>query len=206
MVKKIKICVLLHKLLLIYYTNYGLETKWISYIKNIFDSSGMSNIWNTQIFDKWVSKSLEQKLKDQFQQECISYIEESPKCICYRIFKQDLKFENYLTILPKNFIYTYCKYRCGSHRLPIETGRWHGVSRHDRLCHLCDSNDIGDEYHYIMLCKAFDSERKKFLPSFCWSNQNTYKFCQLFNSTNIITLEKLCKFIKNINRRVNPPS
>ena len=44
----------------------------------------------------------------------------------------------------------FCKFRCGGHRLPVETGRWHNASRADRLCHLCDSADIGDGFHYIM--------------------------------------------------------
>ena len=126
--------------------------------------------------------------------------------LCYRIFKNNFQLEKYFSVLPHKFIYTLCKYRCGSHHLPIESGRWHGLPREDRICCLCDSNDIGDEYHYIMNCGSFMFERKKFLPTYCWSNPNIYKFDQLFNSCNIVILEKLCKFIKVINVKVSPPS
>ena len=34
------------------------------------------------------------------------------------------------------------------------------VMIHYRLCHLCDSNDIGDEFHYIMACNFFNNDSK----------------------------------------------
>ena len=122
----------------------------------------MSNIWYMQFGDKWISKSVELKLKDQFKQQCLAEVNSSPKGLCYRIFKRDIIFEKYFSILANNFLFTLCKFRCGNHRLPIETGRWHNLDRDNRLCHLCDSNDLGDEYHYIMVCSAFKVERKKF--------------------------------------------
>jgi len=70
--------------------------------------------------------------------------------------------------------------------LPVETGRWHNVSRADRLCHLCDSADIGDEFHYIMSCDYLKQEREKYLPSYCCNNVNTLKFKELFSSCNVI--------------------
>ena len=38
--------------------------------------------------------------------------------------------------------------------------KWHNVSRADRLCRLCDSDDIGDEFHYIMSCNYLKQERE----------------------------------------------
>ena len=32
---------------------------------------------------------------------------------------------------------TYCRFRTGNHRLPIETGRWHRIERQNRHCNLC---------------------------------------------------------------------
>ena len=120
----------------------------------------MTDIWNSQFGDKWVSKCVEQRLQDQFKQFCLSEINTSAKTLCYRIYNTEVKFKNYFNILPSYYMHTLCKFRCGSHRLPIETGRWRGVSRNDRLCHLCNLEDIGDEYHYYMTCKALCLERK----------------------------------------------
>ena len=74
------------------------------------------------------------------------------KGLRYRICKTELKIEKYIFILPYNYMLHFCKCRCDCHRLPVETGRWLNVSRADRLCHLCDSAVIGDEFHYIMSC------------------------------------------------------
>jgi hypothetical protein len=59
-------------------------------------------------------------------------------------------------------MFIFCKFRCGGHRLLVETGRWHNVLRADRLCHHCDSADSGDEFHYIMSCNYLKQERANF--------------------------------------------
>ena len=127
-------------------------------------------------------KSIEQKLKDQYLQVWSNEVNSSSKGLCYRMFKHDLEFENYLSQLPQNFLFTFCKFRCGNHRLPVETGRWHNTPRSERLCTLCDSTDIGDEFHYIFSCGYFKKERKQYLSSFYCNNVNTVKFNQLFSS------------------------
>ena len=50
-----------------------------------------------------------------------------------------------------------------NHKYPIETGRWQNIAREDRKCLLCNSQDIGDEYHYIFSCRAFDIDRSRLL-------------------------------------------
>jgi len=202
-----KISSLLYKLLYINYVKYGFECKWLSFIKSIFDDCGMSNIWYSQsLYPKeWILLSVEQRLKDQFKQKWWTEINMSSKGLCYKYFKNELVFEKYLSVLSPKYIYVFSKYRCSSHRLPVETGRWYNISRNDRLCHLCDSNDIGDEFHYVMTCSFFDNERKYYLPYYCQKNANILKFNQLFSSHNIVILAKLCKFIKVITVKVSPP-
>jgi hypothetical protein len=34
----------------------------------------------------------------------------------------------------------------------IECGRWQNIERNTRLCVLCQKQEIGDEFHYIMEC------------------------------------------------------
>ena len=48
------------------------------------------------------------------------------------------------------------KFRLGSHYLPIETGRWSGCPRHERLCDTC--NEVGDEDHLIYRCSLIERE------------------------------------------------
>lgn len=202
-----KLSCILYKLLYINYNNYGIGNKWMLFIKKIFDECGMSNVWHCQDYfnKKWIKLSIEQKLKDQFRQEWCADLHQSAKSLCYRIFKTEFKFEKYLSILPFNFLYTLCKFRCGNHRLPVETGRWQTIPRSERSCHLCSSRDIGDEFHYIMSCNFFNIEREKYLPHYCKKNANIIKFKNVFSSENVVELEKLCRFIRYISLKVCPP-
>ena len=57
------------------------------------------------------------------------------------------------------------KLRTSNHYLPVETGRWNNTERHERKCTLCNENELGDEYHYI-LC-VITSEMKEIC---CYQN------------------------------------
>ena len=52
------------------------------------------------------------------------------------------------------------RWRFSCHDLAIETGRYTGIVRHERLCCLCDV--IEDETHAIFECKAFTEVREQF--------------------------------------------
>ena len=51
-------------------------------------------------------------------------------------------------------------FRCLNHRLPIERGRFWGIERDDRICDICNKNQLGDEYHYLFNCTFFNNEKK----------------------------------------------
>ena len=46
--------------------------------------------------------------------------------------------------------YQIIKFRLGSHKLPIETGRWNRTPRNERICSTCGV--LGDEPHYLHVC------------------------------------------------------
>ena len=102
-----KISSLLYKLL---YVNYGFEWKWLSFIKSILDDCGMSNIWySPSVYPKeWILLSVEQRLKDQFEQKWCTEINMSSKGLCYKICKNELVFEKYLSLLSPRYIYNVC--------------------------------------------------------------------------------------------------
>ena len=116
----------------------------------------------------------------------------------YRIFKCNHNIEKYLLELPNDLRKAFCHFRCMNHHLPIEQGRFWGVLRDDRICDLCDRNNLGDEYHYIFDCTFFKTERKKYLSPKYTVNHNIEKFYELFNSDYVDNLCKLAKFCKII--------
>jgi hypothetical protein len=46
----------------------------------------------------------------------------------YRIYKDNLVFENYLNILNGKDILTLSKFRTTNHKLPVENGRWKNIA------------------------------------------------------------------------------
>ena len=63
--------------------------------------------------------------------------------------------EDYLTILPKSMYITFAKFRTGNHRFPIEVGRCQNIELAERKCTLCNTGDIGNEMHYLLICPFF---------------------------------------------------
>ena len=46
-----------------------------------------------------------------------------------------------------------CKFRCRSHNLPVNNGRFIEITQADlKKCTLCKNGDVGDEYHYLCVC------------------------------------------------------
>ena len=134
-----------------------LDFSWIKHVKHIFDDTGYSYIWSQQFFQNsdLLLALIRNRLHEQFTQEWQSLIQNSPKAIKYRLFKDNFEFENYFHILEDKDIYTLCKFRTTNHKLPIETGRWNGIDRENRQWLKCNSRSIGDEFHYIMECHVF---------------------------------------------------
>ena len=139
----------LYKLCMISSENADRDIKWIRNIKTILDSCGLSNIWLHQTFpsDKWLKLKVKQTLFDQFTQEWRSKLQNSPKALNYRLYKEKLEFEPYLNILTDKDAITFCKFRTCNHHLPIEKGRWQNIPREHRTCPLCQKQDLGDEFH-----------------------------------------------------------
>ena len=69
------------------------------------------------------------------------------------------------------------------------------IERENRICLLCNSGDIGDEYHYIFSCPVFDNERKSLIRHKFRHRPNVIKFKELMNSKNCSDLNNLYKLI-----------
>jgi len=67
----------------------------------------------------------------------------------------------------------------------------------NRLCHLCEKQDLEDEFHYVFQCSYFNEERM-FLFPISFSQDPNMKLHQLKNWLKHATLHKLGKFLKNI--------
>ena len=108
-----------------------------------------------------------------------------------------LQFEPYLLKLPVKQLKYIISYRTINHRLPIETGRWKKIDYSKQICSLC-KQDIGDEYHYLLVYKELENSRKQYIKPFFSKRPNTLKYGMLMNSNNLKVLSSLAKFINVI--------
>lgn len=177
-------------------SNRSLYFKWISSIKTILCNAGFSGIWDTHTFlnKVWLSKTIKQKLSDMFLTEWYQSVELN---VNYRIFKHKFELEYYLTNIPNNLLYYFTSIRTRNHRLPVEIGRWAKIEFTDRKCNLCHA-DVGDEYHFLLVCEKLKAQRKEFLKAYYYKRPNTIKYESLMNTRSKRMLISLSKFIKTI--------
>ena len=134
-----------------------INSKWINCIQRILDNSGRHDLWIHQPVTMTISisKMIKQNLVDQFLQNWNSQLDYSSKGRNYNLFKSDIKCEKYLTTLNGSLLYTMFRFRTANHKLPVETDKWNNIELSERRCQLCESNNLGDEFHYLLECSFF---------------------------------------------------
>lgn len=191
--KEMKLSYLLYQSL---FHSSNVKSKWLTGIRSIFNEIGRPDIWNSQrkcpinLLSKFVKKIL----IDQYIQKWHGKAGQSSKSLTYFCFKSEYILENYFVILPRKLYLKLFKLRTGNHKLPVETGRWDGLDISERKCSLCTLNDIGDEFHYVLKCPYFHTERQIYLKSYYTQRPNMLKFGELLKTNSESVLTKLSKF------------
>ena len=76
----------------------------------------------------------------------------------YKMFKHEFKIEPYLqNIKNVQLRKSFTRFRCSSHFLEIERGRYVGKLENERLCSTCGI--IEDEFHFVMICPLYNNLR-----------------------------------------------
>ena len=98
------------------------------------------------------------------------------------------------TLLPSPFLTcanigdAITRFRCGSHSLPIETGRWRRIPRVNRLCPKCYV--LGDESHVLFHCSVIprihhiDNDNANL--SSIWKDKNIFKLFKELSDTELL--------------------
>ena len=101
----------------------GHNYKWLNRIRQILISTGRYELLSKTFIDnsKGVKVKITQTLTDLYVQEWHTKVVVSSKGRNHNIFKDNLDFEPYVKILPKNAYIPIIKYRTANHKLPVET-------------------------------------------------------------------------------------
>ena len=162
---------------------------WFSSVKFLiqdlgFDVNCPENISNYNV-DHSLRESFEKKWLSMLLDDSSAFRNGNAKnkLRTYRTFKNVFSSESYLSnITNRSHRTALCKLRISSHDLAIERGRYKNLNVDERVC-ACNGMTVEDEFHFVMCCPSYNSQRMEF---FDWV-KNIYK--------NFSTLDDRNKFI-----------
>lgn len=165
-------------------------------LNNYCRSMVLTYVWQLQAEIEIPFTSIKLRIFDNYKQSWYGNINNSPRLQAYSIFKHNFELEKYLDIvLDKKYKIALTRFRTSSHNLLIETGRYDGTPRADRICKSCNMKQIESEYHFLLVCPFYrDLRVKYFTPYFChWPNIN--KFDTLLSSKSRKVVNNVAKCI-----------
>ena len=65
--------------------------------------------------------------------------------------------------------------RLSSYCLNVEIGRYQNKNRQDGLCESCTTQQIEDEFHFVLQCPKYVQLRKKYLNEYYYKSPSTFK-------------------------------
>ncbi len=134
---------------------------WNASFKRALTDLDLENYWqsNTQIPMDQLENKIREKMTRDWRHRCST----KDKLRTYRTFKQDMCTASHLNCnLPKYERSLISQLRLGVLPLRIETGRFTNLAVENRICQLCDMNEVEDEAHFLFNCKLYDVIRASF--------------------------------------------
>ena len=141
------------------YNNPRMNT-WCSEIKSIMSDLQLSTHYNSKSTVDLHSARVQ--LFNAHIARWAQSLQSSPKLRTYRLFKDTLEVENYVTLnVSKHERSTMAQFRCGILPLRIETGRYVNEPVDERICTMCDSGQIESEIHFLLDCQLYNELRRE---------------------------------------------
>ncbi|XP_052772033.1 uncharacterized protein LOC128211362 isoform X1 [Mya arenaria] len=171
---------------------------WANDVCSLLQSLGFHYVWlNQGVGDENMFISLlKTRLNDMFIQNWMSELNNSSRARSYTMFS-NFMLQPYLTnVNMYKFRKDMCRLRVSSHRLSIESGRWHKpdpIPYIDRKCLCCYV--LEDEFHFILECSLYSDLRKTYISKYYWTRPNVPKFVELMQSDNVKVNRNLAMYI-----------
>lgn len=170
---------------------------WVSQVKSLLERSGFLEVWQyrTSVNVSSFIPLLRQRLRDLYINEWREGVSLHSSLSLYREFKQYFELASYLEkIVNPKFRKALSKLRLSSHNLNIEEGRYRNIGRNERYCTFCNKRDLEDEYHFILICPAYNEIRNKYIKQYYVKRPSMFKFIELLQSNNVNILKNLARF------------
>ena len=158
---------------------------WVSNVKSLLDMYGFSDVFISQNVNiKMFPYVFKQRAVDVFIQEWYGSLEGSPVLHEYRQFKTTFEYEHYLDILTYIHRCVFAKYRISSHCLRIHSDTYgrNAVPRNERYSNCCNTFDIEDLYHFVIVCPHFADLRKTYIKKYYYERPSDFKWLDLLQT------------------------
>ena len=163
------------------------KNNWSSRNKNIFNKIDKQEYFNNLI--ECNLAHAKNKMVALMEQEWLKDVNKKPKLRSYVLFKTDANVESYVNKAFDRQKRSYvAQLRCGILPLKIETGRFKRLPIEQRICDMCNLNEIEDEKHFICICPSYEIYRIQMY-------NNIQANCTTFSE--LTTDEKFVYILKN---------
>ena len=182
--------------------------KIIEYLIRYTDMEQNFNLENVMSDPKTFLEKFKYKITQKFlnfwKKEINSKI--GTKLDFYKSIKKQFSFEKYLDIVGKEYRIPITFIRLSNHNFTREKLRYQNVKREERICHICDLNEVGNEMHYLAKCRNTNIENlrnlfitniKEIQPQFeQFDCMNIMKYCLNMSDKSIYELFSI--YVKDI--------
>ena len=176
------------------------KSVWFEKVKTTLDNIQMPYMFDnvTKECKLWFRNSTKARLEELYAKRWSDTVYNNSSCLNYRAMTLAKRAQDYVLKLPKCYVYAILKLKCVNHYMPIVAGRYSNMPIDERLCTICQLNEIGDEFHYLFKCTFFSSQRARYLRRYYYTQPNMYKMTQLFESPDFTEMLNLAKFAQVI--------
>ena len=115
-----------------------------------------------------------------------------PKLRTYQLFKTDFGKECYISQnLNRKLRSMLAQLRFGILPLQIETDRFRNIALQERICRVCDLNQVESEIHFLFICPMYNIIRNQWI---CKMNITNSDWLRMDNHEKLLHIFKYPKY------------
>ena len=108
------------------------------------------------------TKTIITKIKENYVEFWKHKMTNSSKLSFLCQFKKEYKLEPYLSLISNPKVRkTFSQFRVSNHKPNIERGRYENIAREQRICKLCQTHEIENEFHFAFKCEKYKEIRNR---------------------------------------------
>ena len=137
-----------------------MRTTWIRTIEKLLILFRITYTEESITFKTTAKKSVDQKYLRMWEHDF--YHLNHSRLEFYKTIKRTFGYEGYLEMTNFEWRKGIAKIRCSSHTLAIEKGRHNNKLRDERVCSVCNLNEVETEDHFLTKCPIYHLLRRNY--------------------------------------------